>query len=74
VLQLPHTEEHECKKCGTRDAVFFQSQQRTRETGMVRITLSPSHLTLSCADYYISQALFFVCVECGHVWSTLDEK
>ncbi|KAK4541353.1 hypothetical protein LTR36_008111 [Oleoguttula mirabilis] len=41
----------ECKQCGTRDAVFFQSQQRTNETGM---------------------ALFFVCVECQNVWSTLD--
>ncbi|KAF2215367.1 hypothetical protein CERZMDRAFT_35988 [Cercospora zeae-maydis SCOH1-5] len=30
---LPHAEE-ECKKCGARDAVYFQSQQRTAETGM----------------------------------------
>ncbi|KXL49941.1 hypothetical protein M433DRAFT_151572 [Acidomyces richmondensis BFW] len=48
---LPHTDKEECAKCGARDAVFFQSQQRTNETGM---------------------ALFFVCVECRHVWSTLD--
>lgn len=48
---LPHAEE-ECAKCGTRDAVYFQSQQRTAETGM---------------------ALFFVCCECQHVWSTLDK-
>ncbi|EMC99142.1 hypothetical protein BAUCODRAFT_31455 [Baudoinia panamericana UAMH 10762] len=48
---LPHTEDEQCAQCGERDAVFFQSQQRTRETGM---------------------ALFFVCVNCNHCWSTLD--
>ncbi|KAF2481743.1 hypothetical protein BDY17DRAFT_299574 [Neohortaea acidophila] len=30
---LPHAEV-ECNKCHARDAVFFQSQQRTAETGM----------------------------------------
>lgn len=39
VLQLPHAAV-ECKKCHARDAVFFQSQQRTPETGMVRVLSS----------------------------------
>lgn len=30
---LPHAE-IECPKCTTKDAVFFQSQQRTADTGM----------------------------------------
>ncbi|KAF2766608.1 hypothetical protein EJ03DRAFT_329983 [Teratosphaeria nubilosa] len=50
---LPHTDAEHCAKCGYNDAVFFQSQQRTNETGM---------------------ALFFVCVNCKHVWSTNDRK
>ncbi|KAF2862345.1 hypothetical protein K470DRAFT_255980 [Piedraia hortae CBS 480.64] len=50
---LPHTDAEPCAKCGTCDAVFFQSQQRTKETGM---------------------ALFFVCVNCRHQWSTLDRS
>ncbi|KAF2721507.1 hypothetical protein K431DRAFT_71729 [Polychaeton citri CBS 116435] len=30
---LPHAD-HECKRCGTRDCVYFQSQVRQAETGM----------------------------------------
>lgn len=67
-VQLPHAEE-ECSKCGQRDAVFFQSQQRTAETGMV--CDYPSNM-LTSADS--SQALFYVCCNCQHVWSTLDAK
>ncbi|KAF2225094.1 hypothetical protein BDZ85DRAFT_259637 [Elsinoe ampelina] len=51
---LPHVD-RECpnQRCGARDAVFFQSQQRTAETGM---------------------RLFYVCCECGHVWSPIKER
>jgi len=37
-VQLPHVD-RECPnaRCGARDAVYFQSQQRTAETGMVSI-------------------------------------
>ncbi|KAK0366896.1 DNA-directed RNA polymerase II core subunit rpb9 [Friedmanniomyces endolithicus] len=31
---LPRTNTEQCPKCGERNAVFFQSQQRTAETGM----------------------------------------
>ncbi|KAK4898608.1 hypothetical protein LTR27_003780 [Elasticomyces elasticus] len=31
---LPRTDTEQCPKCGERNAVFFQSQQRTAETGM----------------------------------------
>ncbi|KAF2152565.1 hypothetical protein K461DRAFT_278807 [Myriangium duriaei CBS 260.36] len=46
---LPHVN-RACPKagCGGNDAVFFQSQQKTAETGM---------------------RLFYVCCQCGHVWS-----
>lgn len=38
--QLPHVDK-KCpnKKCGAHDAVFFQSQQRNAETGMVCLCL-----------------------------------
>jgi hypothetical protein len=36
LLQLPRSNKT-CPKCKTEDAVFFQSQQRTAETGMVSI-------------------------------------
>ncbi|GAB7360204.1 hypothetical protein MBLNU230_g7965t1 [Neophaeotheca triangularis] len=31
---LPHSADYECKRCGQRDHVYFQSVQRTAETGM----------------------------------------
>jgi DNA-directed RNA polymerase subunit M/transcription elongation factor TFIIS len=34
ILQLPRSNKT-CPKCKTEDAVFFQSQQRSAETGMV---------------------------------------
>ena len=48
---LPHAKVP-CAKCKLSDAVYFQSQQRTAETGM---------------------AIFFVCCNCQHVWSTLPD-
>lgn len=39
-----------CPSCGENEAVFFQSQQRSAETGMVRDAISFSFCRLSIAD------------------------
>lgn len=49
--------------------MFFQSQQRTAETGMVCVR---ALMNYNSADS--SQALFYVCCNCQNVWSTLDAK
>jgi len=69
-VQLPHAEE-QCKKCGTKDAVYFQSQQRTAETGMVSRCRARLHGDV-CLQ--VPQALFYVCCNCQNVWSTLDAQ
>lgn len=47
-MQLPHADV-ECSNCHQRDAVFFQSQQRTAETGMVRVAsyYIPRHMLIA---------------------------
>lgn len=66
-LQLPRIEKP-CPNCNETEAVFFQSQQRTAETGMVSTfevtTTAATVLTQRSAP----QKLYFVCCRCGSVW------
>ena len=62
-LQLPRTNK-QCPKCDSTEAVFFQSQQRTAETGMVCCFRNCE----VSARTDLAQALYFVCSSCGEVW------
>ena len=60
--QLPRSNK-QCPKCNEMEAVFFQSQQRTSETGMVCLPPSaPLHLTtslllaLACLPMYTNES------------------
>jgi len=37
---LPRTEDHPCKKCGHREAVFFQSQTRRAQVSVISNTIA----------------------------------
>lgn len=41
----------ECNKCGKRECVFFQSQQKIKDTSMI---------------------LFYVCLNCKHIFKSVD--
>ena len=45
--QLPRSDKM-CPSCGEHEAVFFQSQQRSAETGMVRLTVQVVEPCMSC--------------------------
>lgn len=66
IVQLPRSNKT-CPKCKTEDAVFFQSQQRSAETGMVRRE-NNSYDRQRNAINLVHQKLFYVCCGCGHIF------
>ena len=59
--QLPRAIK-KCLRCKENDAVYFQSQQRAADTGMVRL-----HCCVWDYASDISQKLYYVCTSCNYV-------
>jgi hypothetical protein len=67
-LQLPRANKL-CPSCGETEAVFFQSQQRSAETGMVRsYPAMISKRTMCWLPLFFVQKLYYVCCACGNVY------